>query len=32
MEMILDNVIFNVLTYIFLKFEISLMSEKYPKE
>ncbi len=31
MELSLHNVIFNVLVYIFYKFEIDLMNEKYPK-
>jgi hypothetical protein len=31
MELFLHNVIFNVLVYFFLKFEIDLMNEKYPK-
>jgi hypothetical protein len=31
MELFSHNVIFNVLVYILLKFEIDLMNEKYPK-
>jgi hypothetical protein len=31
MELFSHNVIFNVLIYVFKKFEIDLMNEKYPK-
>jgi len=31
MELLLHNVIFNVLVYIILKFEIILTNDKYPK-
>jgi len=31
MELLLQNVIFNVLVYIILEFEIILMNDKYPK-
>jgi hypothetical protein len=31
MELLLHNVIFNVLVYKLLKFQINLMNENYPK-